>query len=736
MIENIRKYTGVMIVVLVLLFVGLVFLENSASSALSGKSPMTIDGTGISVNEYRRLGANPLRIPESIGFAPITEKGQEIAKRYVGDAAPTNRAQLLQVMNYSLGADPANFLANRYAVQKAGLKYGATPGKAEIEDFIRNVLFSTPDGNFDQQGYNNFLTDKLGTLGLDSKGFNDYLRDLLTAQNLSKIVGGALAPDPATARFLTLAEGQAISGQKIELSRANYLPEAEPTDEELRAFYDENQDRYNSTERRKVRYVHVQPDWDAKLKEVQDAEAKAKADAEKAAAEAKEKADKEAAEAKAKAEKEAAEAAAKAATEAPAAPAEQTPAQPAAPAQPVVPASPATPTEEPAAQGDPGEPGETAPEPAAPAEPVAPATPAASAAPATPEVVVPPAAPAANTTAEPITPAPTETATTPAVSIDPVVTPTSVAVPVTPTEPAKPAEPKPAKEQLTAAQRSEAVKAMTTKVDDQWTQIYNAIVKGDDFNKAVETLGYKVESTDAFEKDKAPELFQKRVLNSRIGTMAEAIFKMPANGVNDERLANVYQVDDGYFLAYLDEVTDSQPLTFEEAKDQVLADYRQSKAAENLEKKATEFQEQLAAAAKEKGLEGFKAKAKELDLTVTPVLNASKPQIPLQFQLQGYSFPPPPEFIAAKATDPGQVSEPHLVNEAPEEQGGKEGPTEKAYIVYVEKREFEETPQLTADIDRAQQRQQDELRLSAFQAWLEQQFQLNNVQVQKEAGQS
>ena len=55
MIESFRKYTGLMIVVLVLLFIGLVFLDGgSISRALGGKPVMQVDGEAISQKDYDR----------------------------------------------------------------------------------------------------------------------------------------------------------------------------------------------------------------------------------------------------------------------------------------------------------------------------------------------------------------------------------------------------------------------------------------------------------------------------------------------------------------------------------------------------------------------------------------------------------------------------------------------------------------------------------------------------------
>ncbi|MDA7882563.1 SurA N-terminal domain-containing protein, partial [Akkermansiaceae bacterium] len=73
MIENIRKYTGLMIVVLVLLFIGLVFLGDTARNSVTGKPVMEVNGVAISQKEFRRLASNALEIPNSFaGSGPLS----------------------------------------------------------------------------------------------------------------------------------------------------------------------------------------------------------------------------------------------------------------------------------------------------------------------------------------------------------------------------------------------------------------------------------------------------------------------------------------------------------------------------------------------------------------------------------------------------------------------------------------------------------------------------------------
>lgn len=262
MIENIRKYTGLMIVVLVLLFVGLTFFGSDARSAITGGTAMEIDSKAITPKEFQRLAVNSQRIPSF--FSPYSEGG-----------ATLNRA------NYILGAgnpdDTAattRYLANRYAVRQAGIDYGVTPNIEEVQRYIREALFANADGSFDQKRYDDFLVNQLGQLGMNSRDFNEVLIDLLTANNLLDLIGAGLSPDLEMTRALYEDSAQTLSASQIMFPRAQYLESITPTEEDIKEYWEKNKAKYLTEEQRKVTYILAQPDWDAELKKVEAAEAK------------------------------------------------------------------------------------------------------------------------------------------------------------------------------------------------------------------------------------------------------------------------------------------------------------------------------------------------------------------------------------------------------------------------------------------------------------------------------
>lgn len=594
MIENIRKYTGLMIVVLVLLFIGLVFLGDTASNVGVDKPIAAVSGKKYGEKDFRKLALNPLEIPSRIGDARnpfanmFSEESRKLASRYVGDIVEGNPylsspSGLLSYMNITLESDqPDRFLANRIAVQKAGIEYGASPGPKEVEEFIEGVLFADPDGNFDQAAYAEFLDDKIGSLGIGTRGFNEYIRDLLTAQNLSKMISGGVSIDRDAARKLFSNEKQSITAQQVSLESATYEIDQNPSEEDIKAYWEDHQSKYNTDERRKLAYVFVEPDWDAALVKANEQKAAADAARKKQEAEAK-KAEDEARKKLAEEAKKAKAAADKANNDA----AEKAPA----------------PTE--GAEGEIGAQGE-------PAEP---------------------------TTPEEEAPAPVVTTAT-------AVTPTPVATPAPIVKKPEPVE-QSAKDQLTPQQKKAAIDALT----EQINKFYDPLVdlSGATFEELAAEQKLKIITTELFAKSSPPKGLKLRALNSPLGTLADITFAIPADAQDDQLISEPYPTTDGWFVGKLEETEASRPLTYEEAKVKATVDLKAQLAREQLKTEATALHAKLVAGVEAK--KSFEDAAKESDLTVQKLAGLTIP--PSRF---GQSTIPP-AFDAGRYTDPGSIAE-------------------------------------------------------------------------------
>lgn len=704
MIESFRKYTGLMIVVLVLLFIGLVFLDGgSISRALGGKPVMQVGDEPISQKDFSRQTAL-IRLAEFIpGKHPLPRDTRIIASHYLGDSAVDNNqltagvvimemARFLQV-GFPFGPTSEDrFITNRMNVRKAGLEYGVTPGDEELESFVENVLFADPEGNFDQEAYNDFLKNGVSQIG-GNRGFTEYIRDLLTARNLAKVIGGGLAPEMETLRLAHDIESQVITGKQVALDAAPLEGKVKPTPEELEAYFEENRDNYKSDELRKVSYVLIEPDWEATLAKV--TAEKEKAAKEKAAKEEEEK--KKAEEARKKAE----EAAAKANQEKEATEANQpTPEgdgpEPATTEDPAPAENPAPAPAGDGSEGDPGEQGEPA---TAPDANPAPATGDPKPADTPPSLVDPAPATGGSTGLE-----------------DLLKDSKKDLVPNVPSAPSVPEAPKPPKEQLNSFEKRQAVEAMIPKVEE----FYDAVVSeslGRDFEKIAQEMELTVLSTEFFAKAQAPTPLNATAQNSpRGGTVADAIFDLPTAGDPDELLSAPFQTEHGWIIARFEEVTDAVPLPYEDVSVKVSIDLKKKMAREMLVEQAKETREKLIAALA--AGKSFDDAAKELELEPTELKDLTGGQT-INFGGRVQRIPSPPAFDAAKLTNPGEI--------APVEFTPSEDEATRALIIFVDKREVVKNAAYLGDLEDQFKQQTQLTSLIAFENWLTDRYNESNV---------
>ncbi len=734
MIENIRKYTGLMIVVLVLLFIGLVFLGDTARNSFAGKPVMEVNGVAVSQKEFDRMSGNALQIPSALAQAgPLSQSSKVIASHYLGDSVLANpmtsaASILTEMTEYLQGSDPGRFLANRIAVREAGLDYGATPGPDEVESFIEKVLFADQDGNFDQVAFSEFMEKKSGRLGIGSRGFNGYVRDLLTAQNIAKILGAGIAADSSTAATHYSLDKQNITAQQVTLDMLDFEKDLKPTEEEIKAFYEENKENYFSDELRKTTYSFAEPDGQAAYDKQEEEKAKAADEAKRAADEAKKKAEEAKAKAKADAEKKTGEetTAPKVNGQAPITPEKpgETPPSPEKTTEtaesPEKPAEiPAETTEE-GAEGDPGAQGEPAPETPAKEETPAPKSEETTAPPAEetaePKVVKDEAKETTEKSAESTGKPTEETKATPGETKE------DTAKPEVETKPAPVPEKSP-RDKLSFQNKEKAVDSLSNDISDFFDDLIND--GGNDFEKHAADAGYEVKTSELFSQNKPAEGLDQRITSkntdSGISTLADAVFRAPVDGEPDERLTYPYRTSDGWFVGRLDEAVAPVQLSYEEAKVRATVDLKKKTARDKMIARAKELHEKLSASVKEGKTFEESAKAIDEKIVVSKQPNLAKPDlsgIPIQYRAQ-FGGQAPPAFQAAQYVNPGEIAE---VKFTPSEDS-----PEKALIVFVEKREVTLSDAYSSELNRSIDNQSGLARYLAFQNWLYEQYEKNQV---------
>jgi len=176
MIENLRKYSGLMMVALVAVFAGLVFLvapSLSRGGGGRGQPYMKIGDITYSYDEYLQLG------PRSLEIAPLIGGGIDMYK-----------------MIQSLDArDPKKFFTNRMLLRQAQDKFGVHPSDEEITEYIHKRSAFARNGEFDQNLYNEFINKRIGRYGLNEQDIRDIVSDYLAYEKLFEIIGSGLLAD-------------------------------------------------------------------------------------------------------------------------------------------------------------------------------------------------------------------------------------------------------------------------------------------------------------------------------------------------------------------------------------------------------------------------------------------------------------------------------------------------------------------------------------------------------------
>lgn len=280
MIEHLRKYTGLIIFVIALLFVGLAFFGDYAQPGHGNNDPVVIkvDGRSYSHSEFRKTGEASRALGMQLG---LYEYISTLGGFGANDAETENR-----------------FFVNRIMVKQACKEFGVHPGDKEVTATLKAMpAFQGQDGAFDQARYNEIATQGIGRFGMTEQDLMELVRDSIATKQLSEIIGGGLAADRQVALESVASRDQQVTIQLARTDLAKFKETFNPTDEELKTQWETTKEKYMTERKIKVSYFIAKPTYpelpkeeaklpdaiteeDKKKAEVEAAEKKTKAEAE------------------------------------------------------------------------------------------------------------------------------------------------------------------------------------------------------------------------------------------------------------------------------------------------------------------------------------------------------------------------------------------------------------------------------------------------------------------------
>lgn len=248
MIENIRKYTGLMMVVLVILFFSFLFLDSRSvrNGMAGGQAVFKIADRTYSDKEYNTLGEGAYQLTS--GLAQAGDFG--LYQFLMGMASGATSKE----------DAPQKFFVSRIILRQAKEEFGIYPGDEEVSAYLKSLrAFAGPDGKFNPDTYRNYIEKGIGQLGLTENDLRELASDVLASKKINEIVGSGLGVDrDAVAKNLAL-ENQKISGELAKLDLTPFEDKIKPTEEEIKAYWENIQDSFTTQPLRKFTYVLVTP---------------------------------------------------------------------------------------------------------------------------------------------------------------------------------------------------------------------------------------------------------------------------------------------------------------------------------------------------------------------------------------------------------------------------------------------------------------------------------------------
>jgi len=248
MIEYIQKYKAIITLSIVAVAAGFVLGGSSLMRRASGggRSVLKIAGRTYDDVEFQRLGTNSFELVSSLARSGDFGLYQFLMGLSTG---ATNQREA-----------PEKFFIGRIILHQAKEEFGVYPGEDEISDYIRSLrAFADKDGKFSEETYRHYIDKGIGRLSLTEGDLRDIASDVLAAKKINAIIGAGLAVNREIVAQNAALESQQIDGDLGRLALDPFEAKIEPTDEQIKAYWEERQDAFMTDELRKVTYFLAAP---------------------------------------------------------------------------------------------------------------------------------------------------------------------------------------------------------------------------------------------------------------------------------------------------------------------------------------------------------------------------------------------------------------------------------------------------------------------------------------------
>lgn len=282
-LEFIRKNSLLVLIVIAAVGLGLVMMDYSGKgSYFSRDFYIQVNGTGYSYPETAALGENGQQYIQSLYSATTGKLRTKFDKNEDDNLSADEQAAMnawlsehpeyqdftaflssvLQAWSYGYAGDSGiNAAINRAILHEEAAALGIYPSKEQLDSYISNMpAFRQEDGSFDQAlyqrltGYHNGMSNNA-----QEAAFRKVVADMMVWECLSNMLTEGVSYQTKGLSDLMDMFSQKVSGLTAWLPADAVSAPAEPTEEELKAFWEQHREQYKTEERRIVSLYSLTP---------------------------------------------------------------------------------------------------------------------------------------------------------------------------------------------------------------------------------------------------------------------------------------------------------------------------------------------------------------------------------------------------------------------------------------------------------------------------------------------
>lgn len=287
-LEFIRKNSMLVLIVVAGVGLGLIMMDYGDSSKFSRDFYIQVNGKNYTYPEAAALGENGQAYLQSLNSsagskvqAMFDKDGDEELSQTEASAMQAWLSQhpefqqmldhvsdVYQSWSYGFAEDGGlNVAVNRAILHAEAENLGISPSKEQVDAYLQAMpAFKKADGSFDQELYHRLTGFRNGMANNpQEQAFRAVIADMMVWESLAAMLTDGLQFQTSATSELIDVFSQQLRGKSVWLPVAAAQAPADPTEEELKAFWEENKEQYKSEERRIISVYLLTPAADSSL---------------------------------------------------------------------------------------------------------------------------------------------------------------------------------------------------------------------------------------------------------------------------------------------------------------------------------------------------------------------------------------------------------------------------------------------------------------------------------------